>query len=125
MTAAEVTAWLEAQPPEVRRGVELLRAAVLAVEAPWSEMIKWNAPSFALQGEDRVTLGVERNGGWRLVLHRGAATKVDGFAFEDASGLARWPSPDRGVIRFGTPTEVESNSAALTDLVRRWIAATA
>ena len=124
MSKPTVEAWLAAQADEVRGGIECLRRIVLAVEAPWEESIKWNAPSFAINGEDRVTLGVERKGGWRVVLHRGAAARDDDFRFDDLEGLARWPTSDRGVVTLRSFAEVETVSPALTDLVSRWVEAT-
>lgn len=119
-----VEAWLAAQTAEVREGIERLRSIVLAVKAPWAETIKWNAPSFAIGGEDRVTLGVERRGGWRIVLHRGAAVRGDGFVFSDPEGLATWPTPDRGVVVVRDLAALSAMTTTLTDLVRRWVAAT-
>lgn len=123
MTPPDVSAWLAAQEPETREAIQSLRDIVLAVDAPWIETVKWNAPSFAIGGEDRVTLGIERRGGWRVVLHRGAAVRNDGFHFPDPDRLARWPSPDRGVICFGARAEIEAAAPRLADMVRRWIAA--
>ena len=89
-----------------------------------AESIKWNAPSFAQGGEDRITLGLEKDGGVRAVLHRGAAVRLDGFVFGDQAGLARWPSPDRGVLKFRDAAEVEARRAALGELFTRWLEAT-
>lgn len=121
-----VDAWLAAQTPETRAAVERLRAIVSTAAPRLSEEIKWNAPSFADAGEDRVTLGLDRKGGVRLVLHRGAAVKdASGFIFEDPDRLAQWPSPDRGVIRFIDTPAIDARADALVLLVRRWIEATA
>jgi len=125
MTSQKVSAWLASQTEQDRAGIEGLREIVRSVDVPWIETIKWNAPSFALDGEDRVTLGVERRGGWRVVLHRGAAAKADGFAFEDASGLARWPSPDRGVITIRDRSDLDAKATALAELIGRWVRAAA
>ena len=116
-------AWLAAQTPETAAAIERLRAIVSAAAPDLSEEIKWNAPSYADAGRDRVTLGVERKGGVRLVLHRGAAVRTDGFTFDDPTCLARWPSPDRGVITFADASAVEAVAQPLTDLLARWIAA--
>lgn len=124
MTPPDVVAWLDRQDEANRRGVRRLRDIVHSVDADWTETIKWNAPSFALAGEDHVTLGVERRGGWRVVLHRGAGARADGFVFDDPSGLADWPAPDRGVVRLRDLSEVEDRAEALADLIRRWAAAT-
>ena len=119
-----IETWLAGLAPQTRDGVERLRAVVRSVDAPWEESIKWNAPSFAIGGQDRVTLGVVPKGGWRMVLHRGAAASRDDFVFTDATGLAKWPASDRGVIQFNALGDMEANAEALTRLVRDWVAAT-
>jgi hypothetical protein len=125
MTSQEVSAWLAGQTEQNRAGIERLREVVRSVDAPWVETVKWNAPNFALDGEDRVTLGVERRGGWRVVLHRGAAAKADGFAFRDASGLEKWPSPDRGVVAIRDLADLDDKATALAELIGRWVRAAA
>ena len=124
-SSASVEAWLEAQNQPTREMIEALRAAVRAAAPDLAEDIKWNAPSFADGDQDRVTLGVERRGGVRLVLHRGARSPQGSFQFDDPARLARWPATDRGVVVFRDPQDIEAKRAALEDLVRRWIAATA
>jgi hypothetical protein len=123
MTSQEVSTWLSGQTEQNRAGIEGLRRIVRSVDVPWVETIKWNAPSFALDGEDRVTLGVERRGGWRVVVHRGAAARADGFAFRDTSGLARWPSPDRGVVTIQDPADLDAKATAVAELIGRWVRA--
>ncbi len=46
--------------------IDRLREIVAASHPSLNEQIKWNAPSFAVGGDDRITLGVERKGGVRL-----------------------------------------------------------
>lgn len=105
--------------------VDAIRAIVAASHSGLKERIKWNAPSFAIGGDDRITLGLERNGGVRVVMHRGAKPRtLDGFSFDDRDGLAKWPAPDRGVIVFKDKGEVEQRADALRDLSSRWLAAT-
>lgn len=117
--------WLRDLSPEARPAVDRLREIVRAAAPDLDESIKWNAPSFADRGHDRVTLGVERRGGYRLVLHRGATAQTPtGFQFDDPSGLARWPSPDRGVATFAGWDDIDAQADALTDLIVRWVAIT-
>jgi hypothetical protein len=105
--------------------VDAIRAIIAASHSGLTEGIKWNAPSFAIGGDDRITLGLERKGGVRVVMHRGAKPKtLGGFSFEDKDGLARWPAPDRGVVIFQDKVEVEQRAEALRDLCSRWLAAT-
>jgi hypothetical protein len=118
---------------EFRRGldsdtlafVDALRKIVAGANTKLTEGIKWNAPSFALAGEDRITLGIERKGGVRVVFHRGAKVKdAAKFKFEDTAGLAQWPARDRGVVVFKTLAEVEAKRKVLGDLCKRWLGAT-
>jgi len=119
-----VETWLDSLSPNDRAGVDELRGIVRTAAPDLSETIKWNAPSFADGDQDRVTLGLERKGGVRMVLHRGAAVKdTAGFGFDDPQRLARWPSPDRGVMTFHDLAAIEAKAVALQTLIRRWIAA--
>lgn len=106
--------------------VDRVREIVRAAHPGLDEQIKWNAPSFSHRGQDRITLGLERKGGVRLVLHRGAKTQpTDGFRFPDPVGLARWPAPDRGVILIADSAMADARAEALADLCGRWVDATA
>ena len=106
--------------------IDALRGIVAGSHASLTERIKWNAPSFAVGDDDRITLGIERKGGVRIVLHRGAKPKdAAGFHFDDKAKLAKWPAPDRGVILFKDGAAIDAGRDALTDLCRRWIDATA
>ncbi|WP_338721906.1 DUF1801 domain-containing protein [Devosia sp. XK-2] len=109
--------------PGLLAAVDTLREIILAADGNLTESIKWNAPSFAKDGADRITLGLERRGGVRLVLHRGAKVQnAEGFTFADPEGLARWSAPDRGIAVFADKAAVEHQRQALLDLCRRWLA---
>ncbi|PZR37380.1 DUF1801 domain-containing protein [Caulobacter segnis] len=108
---------------ETLETVDRLRSIAAAAHPDLVERIKWNAPSFALGEDDLITLGLERRGGVRLVLHRGARPKNPaGFAFDDPAGLARWPAVDRGVMVFNDLAAVEAAETAVGDLCARWVA---
>jgi hypothetical protein len=118
---------------EFRRGLEpaslamvdLLRSLIIETHPGLIERVKWNAPSFALAGDDRITLGLEHKGGVRVVLHRGAKQKdLAGFHFSDPAKLARWPTVDRGVIVFKCLAQIEGHRDEFSDLCSRWLAAT-
>ncbi|MFV3127439.1 DUF1801 domain-containing protein [Niveispirillum sp. KHB5.9] len=103
---------------------EGLRTLIKAAHPGLVEQVKWNAPSFSLDGTDLITLGVERDGSIRLVLHRGAKVKdSDGFRFDDPSRLARWPSPDRGVVVVKDADGLAAKITELSNLIKRWVAA--
>lgn len=119
-----VDAWRAQQKADVLAAVDALRALAAEAGPELVERIKWNAPSFALGDEDRITLGLNPKGGVRAVLHRGAKAKSDGFAFEDRDKLAAWPAPDRGVLSFADAGEIEDRRMAILDLFGRWLEAT-
>jgi hypothetical protein len=116
----------ESLDAETRAMVDALRAAVSAACPTLVERLKWSAPSFALAAagddDDRITLGLERKGGVRVVFHRGAKVKdVSGFAFDDSAKLAKWPAVDRGVMVFADVAAVAAKLDAFSDLCVRWV----
>ena len=124
--ADTVERYLRSLPPATRELVDAVRDIIRQSHPGLTEHIKWNAPSFCHRGEDRITMGIERKGGVRIVLHRGArATDNADFAFPDPEGLARWPAPDRGVILIADRAVAAQQRDAMTALFRRWIEATA
>ena len=116
-----VTEFLDAQPPDVRDRVEVLRALIIGADPRLAENIKWNSPNFSLDGQDLLTINVGRGDEVRLVLHRGteiaehkdAATTFTG----DASGLLTWHSDIRASM--GVPSADAIEDAAAT--VRAWV----
>lgn len=108
--------------PATLASVDLLRSLIISVHPGLTEQIKWNAPSFALAGNDRITLGLQRDGSIRVVLHQGAKPKaLRDFRFDDPARLAKWPAPDRGVIIFENPAHVERHREEFRNLCRRWL----
>ncbi|WCT75503.1 DUF1801 domain-containing protein [Sphingomonas naphthae] len=121
-----VADFLAGLDPTTRNTIDTVRGLVLTAADNLVEEIKWNAPSYRHGDAHRVTLGLERKGGIRIVLHRGAKVKdARGFAFADPVGIARWPTPDRGVILVADAEDATAKGAAIRDIVGRWIAATA
>lgn len=102
--------------------IDRLRALANDAVTGLDERIKWNAPSFARKGTDRITLGLERKGGVRVALHRGAKAKSTvAFAFDAPRDLVQWPAKDRGVMTFTEADEVERRQDEIGDVFRRWL----
>jgi len=102
--------------------VDRLRALAAGATPELTERIKWNAPSFAKGDTDRITLGIEKNGGVRVVLHRGATAKTPpGFTFAAPADLVQWAAPDRGILRFANVAAVDNRAGEIGDLFRRWL----
>ncbi|KRC61563.1 hypothetical protein ASE14_12005 [Agromyces sp. Root81] len=85
------------------------------------ESIKWNGPNYAIDGTDRVTVGVDPRGKVRIVMHRGVKiVDADGFSFDDDTGLVRWAAVDRGVIALD-PVEIDEHLDEIVALIARWL----
>jgi hypothetical protein len=106
--------------------VEAVRQLILSAHPGITERIKWNAPSFCIDGDDRITFRLQPGDRVQLVFHRGAQKRDDAasFSFEDDAGLLEWVAPDRALVTFRDRQDVEAKRAAFQDLVRRWMTAT-
>lgn len=102
-----------------------LRALILAAVPGLVERIKWNAPSFGLGDDDRITMRLHPGDRVQLILHRGAKAGADDlFRFEDPDKLIAWAAPDRGVITFADAADLAAKSDALGPILKRWVACT-
>ena len=121
--SADVEHYLSELQHPLKAGVLELRAAILAADPALTEHVKWNAPSFVLDGEDRVTFRLQPRGKLQLIFHRGAKVRGDsaGFVFADPTGLMTWPAPDRAVVDFPDPAAVAEHRAQVVSLVQRWV----
>ena len=120
-----VAEFRSALAPDIRGLVDALRETISSANASLHERVKWNAPSFAIDDDDRITLGIERKGGVRVVFHRGAKIHPNAdFTFEDPDGLLKWPASDRGVVVFQTLDAFTAKHDAFLDVCRRWVDAT-
>jgi hypothetical protein len=122
---ASVEEFLAALDHDRRAQVNALRAILLEVEPRLVERIKWNAPSFALDGVDRVTVNTSKADRVRLVLHMGVARAENRTAppvMADPSGLVAWSSDIRGVLTFSGLTDVTATRPAIADVLARWLA---
>jgi hypothetical protein len=125
IASADVEQYLDDLHHPLKDGVLTLRAAILACNPDLTEHVKWNAPSFCLDGEDRVTFRLQPRGKLQLIFHRGAAVRTDTaeFVFEDPTGLLTWLAPDRAVIDFPDLRAAAAHQAQVVTLVQRWVAA--
>lgn len=102
-----------------------LRAALRAAVPALTEQVKWNAPSFCIGGDDRITFRLQPGDRVELIFHRGAKKRTDTFHFDDPTGLVTWAAPDRGQVVFTDAADVSARTPAVQELARAWIAATA
>lgn len=122
---SEVDAYLDDLQHARKAEIESLRRAILDAVPGLVERIKWNAPSFGLGEDDRITMRVHPGDRVQLILHRGAKAGADDFfRFEDPAKLLSWAAPDRGVVTFKDAEDLATKLTALPDVLRRWVACT-
>ncbi|HEX6258909.1 MAG TPA: DUF1801 domain-containing protein [Candidatus Saccharimonadales bacterium] len=120
-----VEEFLNALDSDKRLQVDTLRGLILKTAPQLKEHIKWNAPSYVLGDEDRITFNLmNKQAVVKLVLHMGATRKEDKKAapiMQDESGLIEWSSDIRGMITFTTIEDINSNLMALEKIVKDWL----
>lgn len=110
-----------------KKEIEVVRRIILDANNQLTEHIKWNAPSFCFNGEDRITFNLHGNGFFRLVFHCGAKVKDSAKGsplFEDTTGLLEWSSGDRAVAKFTDIDDVKEKEDRLAAVVTKWLEAT-
>lgn len=107
--------------------IEAVREIILGADAGITEQIKWNAPSFCYQGDDRVTFRLHPSNQFiQLIFHRGAKAKDRReIAIQDDTGLLEWVTTDRATLSLRSMEEVQRHAQALKRLVSQWVKAAA
>ncbi len=121
----EVDQFMQSLDHPLKAEVEAVRGMILSSNERITEHIKWNAPSFCYEGEDRVTFKLHPQDRIQLIFHRGAKVK-DGkdFAFEDSTGLLQWVAADRATVTLHDINDVQAKEAALIKVVHQWMEST-
>lgn len=127
-TYKTVAEFLADQNEEKRAQVNALREIILDSAPSLSENIKWNAPNYVFNKEDRITFNVmNKEGAVKLILHMGASKKEDKKAtpvLNDESKLIAWNSNIRGTLTFTNLADIKNNQEQLGNIVKRWLALT-
>ena len=122
----DVDRFIESLEEPLKGQVRRAREGVLAADERIVERKGWNAPSFGLGDDDRVTFRLPPKGGLQLIFHRGVKPKdATGFLFEDDSGLLEWAAKDRAILTLGGTDDLEAKAETIQGLVRSWMEATA
>jgi len=121
----EVDAFMRDLVHPLKEELETTRQIVLGSAPGITERIKWNAPSFCYQGDDRVTFKLHPKDGVHLIFHRGAKSKdTKDFVFEDGTGLLKWVAKDRAIVTFSGMKEIVAGKRALRTVVKQWMLST-
>jgi len=123
----QVEEYLHQLEHPLKKEIEEVRNFILSVDDRITEHIKWNAPSFCVQGEDRITLNLQGKGFIRLIFHGGAKVKdhdIKGTLTEDTAGLLEWASRDRAIVKIVDTDDLEQKKEQLKAVIARWIEVT-
>ena len=125
---AEVTAFLNELQHPLRDEIDALRQVFLSATPGLQENIKWNGPNYTFNGEDRITMRVQPPGKKiiQLIFHRGASKQqpVQNRLIHSSHQMLEWKENDRAVATFRNMSDIETNKAALSEVVQQWITAT-
>ncbi|MBP1989359.1 DUF1801 domain-containing protein [Paenibacillus eucommiae] len=110
-----------------KKEIEEVRKIILSANNHLSEHIKWNAPSFCYNNEDRFTFNFHSKGFFRLIFHCGAKVKDNpgkGPLFDDTTGLLDWAAADRAIVKFTDMNDVKAKEEKLVEIINKWIEVT-
>ena len=109
---------------ERQQQVQALRALIKTTHPELTEHIKWNAPSYVLDGEDRITFNMHYSDRTMILIHMGATRKENKKAdpiMKDETGLVEWNSDIRGTVSFSSLDEIANSQADLTKILNAWL----
>ena len=110
-----------------KKEIEEIRKIILSSNKSLTEQIKWNAPSFCFNCDDRITFNLTGKGVVRLIFHCGARVKDNKAKtrlFEDKTGLLKWASNDRAIATFTDMSDVMKKKEDLISVVQIWLSLT-
>lgn len=121
----DVTKFLDEQNHPLRREIEELRLIILSSDHRLDENIKWNAPNYCYDGEDRITMKIYPPGQIQIVFHRGTKKleQPKDKIIDDKSKLLLWKENDRAVASFRNMEDIEKYKHSVKDIVNEWVEA--
>ncbi|WP_169085010.1 DUF1801 domain-containing protein [Paenibacillus sp. PL91] len=120
----QVVAFLNKLEHPLKPEIEEVRNIILSANTALNEHIKWNAPSFQFQHEDRFTFNLQGKGFFRIIFHSGAKVKdnaVKRQSFNDATELLEWVADDRAFVKFTDMEDVQAKKDKLVEVISRWL----
>ncbi len=127
MTAVDdyVSALEHPRAAEVRTLVNLITAEFSDVAGFESE-VKWNAPSFSIDGVNVVTLRLFPEPHFQVILHEGSKKAPPGrdLRFEVAGVEHKWLDPCRCQLIVGKLVTTDDDFAPIISVINEWVAIT-
>lgn len=122
----EVTNFLDQINPSLRGEIECLRSIIMSTGMNLSEGIKWNAPSYSINGNDRITLRINSPKMIQIIFHRGAKVQEQPpeRILDDKYTILLWKENDRAIASFKSLNEIQDNILILKEIITKWIEST-
>ncbi len=121
---ASVDQFLESLNLEQIDLINQIRREIKAAAPGLVEGIKWNAPSYSLDGNDIITFNFRNSLAPALIFHTGPGgkdTRTGKHPFQDPSGAIEWLADKRFVLKIASGDELQSKKARLKELVANWV----
>lgn len=123
---SEVTEFLNELNHPFRTEIEVLRDFILASNKDLTENIKWSAPNYCFENEDRITMRIQpMTTKVQLIFHRGAKKQDQpkDKLIDNKSKMLMWKENDRAIITFKNSKEIENGKPELEKIINEWIIA--
>ncbi|CAD0002648.1 DUF1801 domain-containing protein [Flavobacterium salmonis] len=120
----EVTEFLNELNHPFRKEIEELRDHILVSNKNLTENIKWNAPNYCFENEDRITMRIQpMTTKVQLIFHRGAKKQEQpkDRLIANKSKMLVWKENDRAVITFKNSQEIKKGKDELEKIINEWI----
>ena len=124
---SEVTEFLNELDHPFRKEIEELRDSILLSNKDLTENVKWNAPNYCFENEDRITMRIQpMTTKVQLIFHRGAKKQEQpkDKLIANKSKMLVWKENDRAIITFKNSQEIENGKAELEKIINEWLKAT-
>jgi uncharacterized protein YdhG (YjbR/CyaY superfamily) len=124
--SSEVTEFLNQLSHPFRNEIEELRNYILESNKNLTENIKWNAPNYCFENEDRITMRIQPvTTNVQLIFHRGAKKKENPKEklITNTSKILVWKESDRAIITFKNREDIEKSKVDLKIIINEWLSA--
>ena len=119
----EVSLFLDNLNHPRRSELDVLRTIILSSTENIFEDIKWNAPKYKFNNEDRITMRIIPTKHFQLIFHCGAKviTQPKEKLIEDPLNLLIWKDNSRAIANFKNQEDIIKNKKALSQLIVNWL----
>jgi hypothetical protein len=100
------------------------RKEITKASARLVEGIKWNAPSYSIDGNDIITFNFRNFGSVALIFHtgpKGKDTHTGKPLFDGYEGIVEWVADKRFVVRIESAEWLDENKDTLSELIKKWV----